>query len=226
MVSRNNFFDTWRCKKWQNALLGQALDGTREISLMPGELNSLLNSGTATQPLAECQGNYGEAPGQCVNMRSWEVGITRTGEVECDALKNWPDSPKKPQRPPRVKARKALCPISSDPLRHRSADFTHGSTFTAKFAPGTFRQFLCLPSPDTLPRALHKLRVSPGFALLAGGVLWRYMISVRYPDGGGPTKLQREKREVVRGEAATLFAAGVDASFPMLKVISQASVLL
>ena len=36
------------------------------------------------------------------------------------------------------------------------------------------------------------------------------MISVRYPDGGGLTAAQREKRERLRLEAAELFAAGVE----------------
>ncbi|HEU5353766.1 MAG TPA: winged helix-turn-helix domain-containing protein [Actinocrinis sp.] len=36
------------------------------------------------------------------------------------------------------------------------------------------------------------------------------MISVRYPDGGGLTAAQREKRERLRVQAAELFAAGIE----------------
>ena len=36
------------------------------------------------------------------------------------------------------------------------------------------------------------------------------MIGVRYPDGGGLTAVQREKRERLRLEAAALFAAGIE----------------
>ncbi len=36
------------------------------------------------------------------------------------------------------------------------------------------------------------------------------MISVRYPDGGGLSAAQREKRERLRLEAAELFAAGIE----------------
>ena len=36
------------------------------------------------------------------------------------------------------------------------------------------------------------------------------MTSVRYPDGGGLTAAQREKRERLRVQAAELFAAGIE----------------